>query len=166
MSGNTTYRKIKLRLIPTKEQEELMWKHVHASRFIYNWGLERWYSNLDNGIKNTTSNKLSKELKTVKQENPWLKEVSNKTLVKSLQVLEFNMKRFFKKQIKRPKFKSSKSSIPSFKTRRDTLKKEVINYLAYGTTIEDSISKTQIIFMEAHLCNSRSLMNKNQTGYI
>ena len=36
MSGNTTYRKIKLRLIPTKEQEELMWKHVHASRFIYN----------------------------------------------------------------------------------------------------------------------------------
>lgn len=120
MSGNTTYRKIKLRLIPTKEQEELMWKHVHASRFIYNWGLERWYSNLDNGIKNTTSNKLSKELKTVKQENPWLKEVSNKTLVKSLQVLEFNMKRFFKKQIKRPKFKSSKSSIPSFKTRTET----------------------------------------------
>ncbi|WBF82009.1 transposase [Staphylococcus virus vB_SurM-PSU6] len=120
MSESTTYRKIKLRLIPTKEQEELMWKHVHASRFIYNWGLERWYSNLDTGIKNTTSNKLSKELKTVKEENPWLKGVSNKTLVKSLQVLEFNMKRFFKKQTKRPKFKSSKSSIPSFKTRTET----------------------------------------------
>lgn len=32
-------RGIKIRLYPTKEQESMMWKHVHASRFIYNYML-------------------------------------------------------------------------------------------------------------------------------
>ena len=32
-------RSFKVRLYPTKEQEELMWKHVNCSRFIWNYML-------------------------------------------------------------------------------------------------------------------------------
>lgn len=32
---------IKVRLYPTKKQEELMWKSAGVARFSYNWGLYR-----------------------------------------------------------------------------------------------------------------------------
>jgi len=35
-------KSIKIRLIPTKEQEILMLKSVGVARFTYNWGLNRW----------------------------------------------------------------------------------------------------------------------------
>ena len=34
------YKGYKIRLYPTKEQEELMWQHVGASRYIWNYMLE------------------------------------------------------------------------------------------------------------------------------
>ena len=37
--GETMIKSYKIRLIPTKEQEELLWKHVNACRFVWNWGL-------------------------------------------------------------------------------------------------------------------------------
>ena len=35
-------KSIKIRLLPTKEQEELMLKTIGCSRFAYNWALSRW----------------------------------------------------------------------------------------------------------------------------
>lgn len=34
-------KSFKVRLYPTKEQEQLMWKHVGACRYIYNYMLEK-----------------------------------------------------------------------------------------------------------------------------
>lgn len=34
------YRSFKVRLFPTSEQEELMWKHIHACRFVWNYMLD------------------------------------------------------------------------------------------------------------------------------
>ena len=33
-------RTYKIRLFPTKEQEQLFYKHIGACRFIWNWGLD------------------------------------------------------------------------------------------------------------------------------
>ena len=45
---NKNYRGITLKVNPTKEQKDLMWKHVNHSRFIYNYMLERYWEALDN----------------------------------------------------------------------------------------------------------------------
>ena len=42
-------RSFKIRLFPTKEQEELMWKHINGCRYIYNLMLEKQINNYENG---------------------------------------------------------------------------------------------------------------------
>lgn len=32
-------KSLRIRLLPNQEQEQLLWKHASASRFIWNWGL-------------------------------------------------------------------------------------------------------------------------------
>ncbi len=40
---------IKIRIYPTKSQEQKLWKSVGAARFIYNWVLNRQKENYNNG---------------------------------------------------------------------------------------------------------------------
>ncbi|WP_228370462.1 helix-turn-helix domain-containing protein [Gottschalkia acidurici] len=35
-------KSVKIRLLPTAQQEILMFKSVGVSRFAYNWGLAKW----------------------------------------------------------------------------------------------------------------------------
>ena len=42
-------KSIKIRIFPNKEQEQLLWKHTNASRFI-------WYWDFDNKIENILNN--------------------------------------------------------------------------------------------------------------
>lgn len=44
-------KSVKIRLLPTKEQEELMFKSVGTARYAYNWGLNRWQELYKEGIK-------------------------------------------------------------------------------------------------------------------
>jgi putative transposase len=39
---------IKIRLLPTLEQERLFWKAAGTARFIYNWALDRQLQNYKN----------------------------------------------------------------------------------------------------------------------
>lgn len=71
-------RGIKIRLYPTKEQESMMWKHVHASRFIYNYMLalqKERYANGENHLSAFDMNKLLTPMKK-QPEFEWLNEVS------------------------------------------------------------------------------------------
>ena len=34
-------KSFKIRLFPTKEQEQLMWKHIGSCRYIWNWMLAK-----------------------------------------------------------------------------------------------------------------------------
>ena len=61
-----TYKSISIRLLPTKEQEELMWKHIHSSRYIYNWGLAEWEKMYLRGDK-PSSNKICKNIPKLKK---------------------------------------------------------------------------------------------------
>jgi len=66
----------KIRLYPNAEQEQYLKKACGTSRFIYNWGLERWKKKYQNGEK-ASSNILAKELRKIRDdEYPWMNEVT------------------------------------------------------------------------------------------
>jgi putative transposase len=69
----------KIRLLPTVQQEQQMWKSAGTKRFIYNWTLARQEENYKNGGKFIPDSILRKELTQLKKtdEFKWLYEVSN-----------------------------------------------------------------------------------------
>nr|DAN11160.1 MAG TPA: endonuclease [Herelleviridae sp.] len=115
------YNYIKLRLLPTKEQESKMWQHVNHSRAIRNILVEEGNRILDTPgeflYERTLENYFYKIIKN--QENYWMKEVSKKSLVTISQKLFHAYERCFAKQSKRPKFHSKKESNKYYFPRSD-----------------------------------------------
>lgn len=109
----------KVKLFPSEEQEELLWRHVNACRFIWNWGLGFQIKLYKNGEKYMSGYSLKKELTKLKKEEIWLKDVSSQSLAQSILDLDNSYKRFFKKLSKKPKFKSKKKETPRFPVRAD-----------------------------------------------
>lgn len=68
----------KVRLLPNQEQEQLLWKHVNSSRFIWNWGLSYQLELFKNGEKHLSGYSLKKVLTQFKKEEDykWLNDVS------------------------------------------------------------------------------------------
>ena len=119
MMNETYLRGFKIRLFPTKEQEELMWKHVNACRFIWNKCKEIRDTTYKNDGKRVGFNDIMHKLLDMKQEYPFLKEVSNATLQVTVIDLYIAYERFFKKISNYPKYKSKKKSVASFPLRPD-----------------------------------------------
>lgn len=114
---------IKIRLYPTNAQEELMWKHVHASRFIYNYMLALQNERYENGEKHLYAFDMNKLLTPLKkqEEFAWLNEVASAMLKRSCADLNDSFSMFFKKQSRHPKFKSRKKAKSNFPTRSERL---------------------------------------------
>lgn len=106
---------IKIRLIPTFEQEKLFWKASGTARFIYNWALDRQLQNYKNGVKFTSDNELRKEITQLKKVGLiWLNEVSSNVAKQAVKDLCNAYMRFFKGYAKKPKFKKKNKCRPSF----------------------------------------------------
>lgn len=105
----------KVRLYPTKEQEQKLWQSVGTARFIYNYTLAKQEENHRNGGKFITDGIIRKELTQLKKsELTWLNEVSNNVAKQAVKDACNAYKRFFKGLANKPKFKSKKKSKPSF----------------------------------------------------
>lgn len=105
----------KIRLFPTKEQEQKLWQSVGTARFIYNWTLNRQEENYKNGGKFIKDSDLRKEItKLKKNELSWLNEVSNNVAKQAVKDCCNAYKSFFKGLADKPKFKTKKKSKPSF----------------------------------------------------
>ena len=115
-------KSLKIRLLPTKKQEILMFKSIGCSRFTYNWALNRCNELYQQGVKYNMSN-IRKEFTQLKKQDEfkWLNEVSNTTMVESMRNLDSAFKRFFKKTGGYPKFKTKRKSRQSFYVRHDNL---------------------------------------------
>ena len=129
-------KSIKIRLIPTKEQEILMNKSVGISRFAYNWGLAKWEEMYKEGLK-PNSKKIKKIFNnTIKKEEEykWLYEVSGQIPVQSFTDLQNSFNNFFSKKSKYPKFKSKRKSKESFYVRyeRMNIKDNTVNIEKVG----------------------------------
>ena len=105
----------KVRLYPTKEQEQKLWQSVGTARFIYNYTLAKQEENYRNGGKFISDETIRKELTQLKKsELTWLNEVSNNVAKQAVKDACNAYKRFFKGLANKPKFKSRKKSKASF----------------------------------------------------
>lgn len=109
-------KSFKIRLFPTKEQEDLMWKHISCSRFIYNYMLAKQEELYKAGEKHLSAFDMMNLLKPLKNdgEHDWLYDVSSVTLQRVCSDLNEAYQGFFKKRTGFPKFKSRKKSKPNF----------------------------------------------------
>ncbi|MFM1652447.1 RNA-guided endonuclease InsQ/TnpB family protein [Brevibacillus sp. B_LB10_24] len=114
----------KVRIKPTPEQEQQLWRSAGAARWVYNWTLARQEKNYQNGGKFIPDGELRKELTKLKQieEYAWLNEISAQTTKQAVKDACNAYKKMFKGQSKKPKFKSRKRSKPAFYSRYDRLK--------------------------------------------
>lgn len=110
------FRSFKIRLYPTKKQEQLMWKHIHCCRYIWNYMIDLQENLYNKGEKHLSAFSMMNRLKPLKNdgEHGWLYEVSNKSLQIVCKDLEQSYQLFFRKKAKFPKFKSRKKSKYSF----------------------------------------------------
>lgn len=109
-------RSFKIRLYPTKEQEQSMWKHVDCARFIYNYMLAKQEDLYKANEKHLSHFGMINLLTPLKNdgEHGWLYDVSNTTLQRVCGDLHEAYQGFFAKRTNLPKFKSKKKSKPTF----------------------------------------------------
>ena len=113
----------KVRLFPNLKQEEKLWQHIHACRFFWNWMLayqEEYYRNGGRCLSKFSMIKLVSQLKHT-ADYEWLTDISSKSLSVICSDLDFAYKMFFKKQAKRPSFKSKRKAKMSYPTRPDRM---------------------------------------------
>lgn len=137
----------KIRIYPTKEQESLIWKHIHASRFIWNYMLDLQNKNFAAGGKFISAFGMNYLLPDIKKQDgfEWLTEVSSQMLKRTCADLADAYQRFFK-GTGHPRFKSRKKAKPAFPVRCDNL------YFVNGTVNIERVGKlkykSDIVFPE------------------
>ena len=116
-------RSFKIRLKPTKEQENLMIKSCGVMRWAYNYGLQRKIDYYNEFKKNLPLNDIRKEIQVLKktEDFKWISDVSSKVYDESLRDLEKSFKNFFNSDKGFPKFKSKKRCRLSFYVRGEHL---------------------------------------------
>ena len=119
-------KSIKIRLIPTKEQEKLMFKSVDVARFTYNWGLAKWKEQYELGEKPNVTNLKKLFNNSVKKDEAykWLYEVSGQITAQAFRDLNIAFRNFFNGISDYPKFKTKRKSTKSFYVRHDAIKFE------------------------------------------
>jgi len=110
------HKAYKFRIYPTKEQEILIAKTIGCSRFVFNHFLAKWEELYKTNGKGLSYGSCSKEIPLLKQEFDWLKEVDSTSVQISIKHLADAFDRFFKKQNERPRFKSKRNPVQSYKT--------------------------------------------------
>ena len=118
-------RGIKIRLLPTPEQEILFRKSAGTARWAYNYFLsenQRTYQETGHGIKEGEVRKyINNVLK--KTTHTWLSEVSNKVMAQGVKDANIALQRFFKGISGYPKFKSRHRSKVGFYVNYESLKR-------------------------------------------
>lgn len=111
----------KIRLFPTKEQEEKLWKHIDACRYVWNCMLALQEERYKNGEKHLSSYSMTKVLTTIKHDgnHDWLNEISYNSMGRVCKNLDVAYDRYFKSISKRPRFKSKKRAKKSYPVRND-----------------------------------------------
>lgn len=99
-------RAYKYRIYPTAEQHELLAKHFGCVRLIYNLALEAKQMAYSGSKINVSRYDLQVQVKELKQDYEWLKEVNAQSLQASLLHLDTAYKNFFKNGSGFPKFKN------------------------------------------------------------
>lgn len=96
----------KYRIYPNKDQEILLSKHFGACRFIYNLALETKQAAYSSARVNLSRYDLQVQMKELKQDCEWLKEINAQSLQSELMHLDAAYLKFFKGLANFPRYKS------------------------------------------------------------
>lgn len=120
----------KIKLNPTKEQEEYFLRACGVARFTWNWGLSKYKETKEKGEKVDWLT-LQREFNRIKKEEfPFVKEVTKSAAQIAFMDLRQSINTYYKvkpkiKKTRFPKFRSRKKSIGSFGIQNDQF---AINY--------------------------------------
>lgn len=157
------HKAYKFRIYPNADQEALIIKTIGCVRFVYNYFLALWNEEYSKNGKGLTYNSCSAMLPQMKKNEAtsWLKEVDSIALQSSVKNLSDSFSRFFKKQNRRPQFKSKKNPVQSYTTKN----------VNKSITIIENIIKLpklgQVKFAKSRELNGRILnatIRKNPSG--
>ena len=125
-------RAIKIRLLPTKEQETLFWKSAGTARWAYNYFLEAnenaykaWLENNNIGKKSVSEGDVRKYINNVlkKTTHAWLKEIGSNVMKQAVRDANIALQRYIKGISGKPKLKSRHKSKISFYVNYESLKR-------------------------------------------
>ena len=157
------HKAYKFRIYPNADQEVLIIKTIGCIRFVYIYFLALWNEEYSKNGKGLTYNSCSAMLPQMKKNEAtsWLKEVDSIALQSSVKNLSDSFSRFFKKQNRRPQFKSKKNPVQSYTTKN----------VNKSITIIENIIKLpklgQVKFAKSRELNGRILnatIRKNPSG--
>ena len=108
---------VKLRAHPTSDLRTYISKSIGHNRFLWNWALGLKKAQYDRWILKgkpeefnwLNYGRLSAKLPKLKEQNPWLKEVSSTSLQQTLRHLDTAFNNWFKGTAKYPRFKGRSS---------------------------------------------------------
>ena len=106
----------KYRIYPNKEQQILIAKTFGCCRFVYNYYLNKRIQTYKENKTSFNYYDCANNLKDLKKEFEWLREVDAISLQSSLKNLDNAYQNFFKEYGGFPKFKSKKNHKKSYKT--------------------------------------------------
>ena len=109
-------RAFKYKLIPNKEQAEMINKTIGCCRWVYNYALNRKMKAYQRRNEFLSCNDLKNTLPSIKKAKPWLKEVDSTALQQAIMNMDTAYKNFFKNHAGFPKFKSKHNELQSYKT--------------------------------------------------
>jgi len=122
-------RAVRIKLLPTHEQEQLFWKSAGAARWAYNYYLglsEETYeahvkdSSLPKSVSEGVVRKhINNELKPTTHN--WLKEVGSNVMKQAVKDADTARKRWFSGLAEKPKYKSKRKTKPSFYVNYESL---------------------------------------------
>ncbi len=155
----------KIRIYPTKAQEQLIRKHIGCCRFIWNYMLAEQEARYKRGEKHMTAFDMNYLIKPLKkqEEYAWLNEVSTTSLMRACADLSRAYDSFFKKISRHPKFKSRKRSKASYPVREGPgfyiasdkyVHIEKLGRVKYKTDFELPIGRGAVKFSNPRIVNS------------
>lgn len=107
----------KYRIYPNKKQKEILAKTFGCCRFVYNYYLDKRIKMYEGNKETFTYVQCANDMKQLKSELEWLKEVDSTALQSSLKDLDYAYQKFFKEHSGYPKFKSKKTHRFSYKSK-------------------------------------------------
>ena len=107
----------KYRIYPNKKQKEIIAKTFGCCRFVYNKYLAKRIEMYKQNKETFSYVQCANDMKKLKSELVWLKEVDSTALQSSLKDLDSAYQKFFKEHSGFPKFKSKKTHRFSYKSK-------------------------------------------------
>ena len=107
----------KYRIYPNKKQQEIIAKTFGCCRFVYNKYLAKRIDMYEQNKERFSYVQCANDMKKLKLELEWLKEVDSTALQSSLKDLDIAYQKFLKENSGYPKFKSKKTHRFSYKSK-------------------------------------------------